>query len=170
MRKGVRTALSPSLPVPTSPWSGSRWLRPHRQRSFWCSPVLKKLVIKIAPSACGPPWPASLGSVTGIIGSPTGTRQSIVRSPGSPELTSTFRHSTTALLFSSCGHEGKGCPEIRSLAKSSTELAGHWVLISVATQSRQRSGNRITTLFNSACATPADDWNYGRVHLRQVAG
>src|ERR1700739_2391955 len=44
-------------------------LDPHRQRSFWLLPASERLVIKIAPSACGPPWPASLGSVTEIIGS-----------------------------------------------------------------------------------------------------
>lgn len=28
MPEGVRTARPPSTPVPTSPWTGSRWLRP----------------------------------------------------------------------------------------------------------------------------------------------
>ncbi len=51
-----------------------------------------------------------------------------------------------------CFHDGFGSSDRR-------ERAGPWVLISAATRTRQRSGNPITTLFNSACVTPADDWN-----------
>ena len=69
MPEGVRTARPPSTPVPTSPWTGLRWLHPSPPTVALVLPGSEKLVIKIAPSAYGPPWPTSLGSVTGIIGS-----------------------------------------------------------------------------------------------------